>query len=402
MKLVIPTNFSDDYFEKIDFSQTEEIYGKMNTDLIGGGRAAFTLPPVKEKQVVQFVNETHKRGMKFNYLLNGTCFDNLEVTKKGYREIRKQLDWISNMGVDVVTVSLPMLLEIVKKHYPNLSASVSIQVVINNLERAKYWEALGADKLNISYVDLNKDFIEIKKIRKTVKCKIQTIANLICMNRCPFVTLHANYNAHTTQNGHCSNHFGLDYYLSNCATKLLSDPAEILKSAFIRPEDIHLYEEEGVDNMKLVERSMTTDHLSTIVKAYTNREYDGNMMNLIHGFSKYIIHKTGETLLQGKKYLFQPSQVNVFKLGGLLFELMKLREKKEFNESFDLYIDNKKLDGFMDLFHNHKCPRNCDTCTYCGDFAEKAVSYLVPIEEHKVNMELFRKSKQVLINGDLF
>ncbi|HQQ93747.1 MAG TPA: U32 family peptidase [Bacteroidia bacterium] len=402
MKLVIPTNFSEDYFDKIDFSATEEIYGKMNIDLIGGGRAAFTLPPVKKEQVVKFVNETHKRGMKFNYLLNGTCFDNLEVSKKGYGKIRKQLDWLSEIGVDVVTVSLPMLLEIVKKHYPNFSASVSIQVVINNLERAKYWEGLGADKLNISYVDINKDFVELRKIRKAVSCKIQTIANLICMNRCPFVTLHANYNAHTSQGDHCTNHFGLDYYLSNCASKLLSDPVEILKSAFIRPEDIHYYEEEGVDNMKLVERSMTTEHLSTIISAYTKREYDGNMMDLIHGFSKYVIYKKGESFLKGKQHLFQPSHVNVFKLGGMLYELIQLKKKKEFNESFDLYIDNKKLDGFMDLFYKHSCPRNCSTCTYCGDFAEKAVSLLVPVQEHNKNMELFKRSKQVLINGDLF
>ncbi len=402
MKLVIPTNFSEDYFDKIDFSQTEEIYGKMTIDLIGGGRAAFTLPTVKKEQIVEFTKETHKRGMQFNYLMNGTCFDNLEVSKKGYWKLRKQLDWLCEIGVDVVTVSLPMLLEIVKKHYPQLSASVSIQVLINNLERAKYWEDLGADKLNISYVDLNKNFKELRKIRKHVKCKIQTIGNLICMNRCPFVTLHGNYNAHTSQSNHCMDNFGLDYYLSNCAGKLLSDPVEILKSAFIRPEDIHYYEEEGVDNMKLVERSMTTDNLARIVNAYSKREYDGNMMDLIHGFSKYIIYNKKNFFLTGKNYLFKPSHVNVFKLGGLFAKLNKLREKKEFNESFDLYIDNKKLNGFMDIFFKNKCGRLCDNCTWCRDFEKEAVSYLVPIEEHKKNIDLFLKSKDVLINGELF
>ena len=37
MKLTIPVNWEDDYFEKIDFSATEEIYGKLNVGLIGGG-----------------------------------------------------------------------------------------------------------------------------------------------------------------------------------------------------------------------------------------------------------------------------------------------------------------------------------------------------------------------------
>lgn len=33
-------------------------------------------------------------------------------------------------------------------------------------------------------------------------CKIETIANLMCMNKCPMVTLDADYNAHTSQKNH--------------------------------------------------------------------------------------------------------------------------------------------------------------------------------------------------------
>ena len=48
MKLTIPVNWEDDYFDKIDFSMTEEIYGKLNIGLIGGGRPALTMPEVKK------------------------------------------------------------------------------------------------------------------------------------------------------------------------------------------------------------------------------------------------------------------------------------------------------------------------------------------------------------------
>ena len=50
MKLTIPVNWEDDYFDKIDFSATEEIYGKLNVGLIGGGRPALTMPEVKKKK----------------------------------------------------------------------------------------------------------------------------------------------------------------------------------------------------------------------------------------------------------------------------------------------------------------------------------------------------------------
>jgi collagenase-like PrtC family protease len=402
MKLTIPVNWEDDYFEKIDFSQTEEIYGKLNEDLIGGGRPSLTLPPVKKEKVKTFVEEAHKRNLKFNYLINGTCFDNLEITRNGYRDIRKMLDWLSEMKVDGISVSLPMVMEIIKKNYPHFSISASVQVRIDGFEKARYWESLGADKINISYVDINKNFEEIRKIKEKTTCKIQTIANLMCMNKCPMVTLHGNYNAHASQKKHVNDNFSFDYYLFTCAEKLLSNPVEILKSAFIRPEDLHYYEEAGVDNIKLVERSMTTDALARIVKAYTDRSYDGNMMDLIHGLSKYIIYNNKDRYWKGLKYLLQPSKINLFKAHKLVNQLHELRQEKAFNESFDLYIDNKKLDGFMDFFHKGHCHRDCNICSYCDKFAAQAVSYLVPIEEHEKAMESLRKTKMMMLKGDLY
>jgi len=402
MKLTIPVNWEDDYFEKIDFSETEEIYGKLNVGLIGGGRPTLTLPNVKKEKVKEFVTEAHRRNLKFNYLMNGTCFDNLEITRTGYKDIRKTLDWLSENEVDGISVSLPMVMEIIKKNYPHFSISVSIQVRVDGFEKARYWQNLGADKINISYVDLNKNFEEIKLIKEKTTCKIQTIANLMCMNKCPMVTLHANYNAHASQKNHVNDNFSFDYYLFTCAEKLLSNPVEILKSAFIRPEDLHYYEEAGVDNIKLVERSMTTEALARIVSAYTKRSYDGNMMDLIHGLSKYIIYNNDKYYWKGLKYLLQPSKINLFKAHKLVSQLNELREEKAFNESFDLYIDNKKLDGFMEFFHKGHCNRDCEKCKYCDGFAEKAISYLVPVEEHEKAMQSLRDTKEMMIKGDLF
>ena len=403
MKLTIPTNWSEDYFEKIDFSQTGEIYGKMNPDLIGGGRAAVGMPSIKKDKIEGFIQKVHDRGMTFSYLINGTCFDNLEVSRKGYKQIREFLDWLSEIKVDSVTVALPMLVEVVKKFYPKMQVSVALHTQINSFERAKYWESLGADKINVSHVDVNKDFDELRRIRKAVKCKIQVLGNLMCQNQCPSVTLHANFNAHASQNNHVMKNFGLDYYLASCSGNLLNNPVEILKSAFIRPEDIHLYEKEGVDFLKLADRYMTTDALASIVSAYTKRSYDGNIMDLMLSFSKYRMFNEGNlALLKGMKYVFQPRKVNVIKLGKYLSMLNDLRTKAGFNKSFDLFIDNTKLDGFMKIFYENKCSRNCDECKWCDKYAEKAISYLVPVEEHASNMNMWRETRNVMVSGDIF
>jgi hypothetical protein len=216
------------------------------------------------------------------------------------------------------------------------------------------------------------------------------------------VTLHANYNAHASQKNHVMDNFSFDYYLFSCAYKLLSNPVEILKSAFIRPEDIHLYEEAGVDNIKLVERSMTTDALALIVKAYTQRSYDGNMMDLIHGLSKYIIYNKDKHYWKGLKYLLQPSKINLLKAHKLVSQLSIARKEKAFNESFDLYIDNKKLDGFMNFFHKGLCQRDCNTCNYCDKYAKKAIRYLVPVEDHQRIMKSLKDTKDMMVKGELF
>ena len=78
------------------------------------------------------------------------------------------------------------------------------------------------------------------------------------------------------------------------------------------------------------------------------------------------------------------------------------RKEKEFNESFDLFIDNKKLNGFIDFFHQGHCQRDCKTCSYCDTYAKKSVRYLVPVEEHKKIMDSLKATKDMMVNGELF
>ncbi len=116
----------------------------------------------------------------------------------------------------------------------------------------------------------------------------------------------------------------------------------------------------------------------------------------------YIIYNKDKYYWKGLKYLLQPTKINLFKAHKLVNQLNELREEKAFNESFDLYIDNKKLDGFMDFFHKGHCHRDCNECNYCNKFAEKAISYLVPVEQHDKAMESLRQTKSMMIKGDLF
>ena len=195
MKFSVPTNWQDDLLSDIKKKDVVEVYGKLAKDYIGGGRASAIIPNPSKKKAVQHIRDLSKNGFKFNYLLNSTCLDNEEFTRKGQGKIYKLLAWLSAIGVDSVTVAIPYLLEMIKKQYPNFRVSISTHTGIDSVQRAKNWEDLGADKLTLSVLDVNRDFRQINKIRKAVKCKLQVIANLTCLYNCPFYKYHAHVNS---------------------------------------------------------------------------------------------------------------------------------------------------------------------------------------------------------------
>jgi len=402
IRLTIPINWQEDYFERIDFNNVEEVYGKLKFDLFGGGRSPLSLPHVSKFRLRGSIRTLHARNVRFNYLINATCLDNQEITATGFRAIRKFLDWLVSMGVDSLTVSLPFLLQVIKKHYPGLKVTVSTQVRVDCLERAKYWEELGADSIVLSYVDLNRNARELARIVKHCSCGLQLIANLICRTRCPFVGLHGNFNAHASQAGHRCGGFALDYYSLFCMARMFSDPREVMRSCWIRPEDLVLYEKIGIQKIKLVERGMTTEALSAIVSAYTARSYSGNFMDLIPTMSKYLYFSQGD-LSRKLKPLFHPRKLNVSKLWGVYKIFEGLRENADYYKNFGLYIDNRKLDGVVEHLIATDCSgTSCDACNYCAGVSKEAIAVLGDQATHLKNVSSLSLLLDRLVAGYYF
>ncbi len=59
------------------------------------------------------------------------------------------------------------------------------------------------------------------------------------------------------------------------------DPVNLVRSDFIRPEDLDTYRELGVQRFKIVDRSCSTEALAERVKASTNRHWDGDLLRLL-------------------------------------------------------------------------------------------------------------------------
>jgi len=387
MKLSIPTNWQQDLIPRLEKDNLDELYGKLACDFIGGGRASFLIPHVSKKQAALHVKEAHQNGLQFNYLLNTSCLGNLEWTASGQKRIRQLFDWLVYIKVDQVTVAIPYLLELAKKCYPQLKVAISTQAGIDTVERARFWNDLGADKLTLSVVDVNRNFGLLKRIRKNVKCELQLIANLLCLYRCPFYKYHSVLNAHASQSGYRLKGFVIDYCSLKCTSYRLSHPVEFIRSLWIRPEDTHYYEDAGIDSIKLVDRGMNSEAISLIANAYSKRRYDGNLLDLMPHATKNIMFQDSG-LMHKLRYFLRPLLVNIFRLqkGRGLFSGTRI------------YIDNNKLDGFINHFLSSDCSlRSCQECTYCQNVSNEVLK-IYPDDQLK------RMDKYIseLVSGDMF
>ncbi|CAK0780479.1 hypothetical protein CCP3SC15_760001 [Gammaproteobacteria bacterium] len=66
-----------------------------------------------------------------------------------------------------------------------------------------------------------------------------------------------------------------------CAQAYLTDPVKLLRSPFIRPEDVGVYRKLGIDIIKLSDRSESTAFLLNTACAYLQEYYHGNLFDLI-------------------------------------------------------------------------------------------------------------------------
>ena len=115
-----------------------------------------------------------------------------------------------------------------------------------------------------------------------------------------------------------------------------------LKANFIRPEDMSLYNQIGINHFKLTGRTGTTEYIKNIVSAYLNQHYTGNLLAL---------WKHLETIGNESDNTFEP----------------------------DFFIANECLDGFLEFWFknkNHLCSNEVcgETCLYCDNFFSRIAS----------------------------
>jgi collagenase-like PrtC family protease len=362
MKFSVACNWDPALLNRLshESASVDSLFGQITDDPFGGGRGSFLAPKVTRDGAREFIAEARKRGFHFNYLLNGACQDNLEMTREGNRILFDHIEWVASTGADKVTVTLPILLVWIKHHFPQLKVVVSSWARVANVKRAKYWEGIGADEIILAE-SATRDFAALRSMRRVLRCRIEVIANPSCLYLCYLDTNHINMMSHSAQGGHVSGGFVLDHCQVYCQRMKLAQPEELIRARWVRPEDVGDYEEVGVDTLKLLERFRNTESLMQVVRAYEDRCFDGNFVELL------TLPRRNAYNPPNLEYLIRPDVVNV----ELMLEMADI-----FGYSFSdvMDIDNRSLDGFAEHFKTHDCYHSsCEECGYCKRWAQKVV-----------------------------
>ncbi len=328
MRLIVPTTFERDFIEALADYPVGRMYGSLSTE--AGARAKAWLPQGGEQELEAHIADARSRGIGFFYTMNASCSSNREFSAEGQRWLAERLGWLVDVGAEGVVSASPYIIDMVKQRYPELRVCVSTIANVDTVEKALFYERLGADSVYLADY-INRDFKLLRAMRKRVRGDLVVALNLGCLMQCPLRDYHANFISHASET--LDRGCYLDYSLARCTQIKAERPVELMKAPWIRPEDLHKYENLGFTSFKIAGREMGGEWVLRAVAAYSARKYTGNLNDLLIGF------------------------------GGI----------DPFGR-FPVYLDNTRLDGFIDFFAKKDCRLGCSGCNYCEDWLQRAVS----------------------------
>lgn len=330
MKLVVPAVLDDTFLEDLVDVPISHLYGSLPGD--PSLRERGWLPLADADGLSRYVARAADGGRGFFYALNAGCLANEEFTSAGQRWLVDRLGWLVDIGAEGVVLANPYLVAFAKARFPDLAVAVSTAACVDSVDKAQFYESRGADVIYLPEY-INRDFRLLRELRRRTSLRLVLLANVGCLLHCPLRTFHIQAISHSGRAEELGTY--VDYSLMWCTSEKTRDPALMVKSPWIRPEDLGVYEDLGYTEFKLAGREMDRAWVERVCRAYTARRHDGDLNRIILGFDQ-----------------MEP------------FGAVPVR------------LDNRALDGFIDFFHRKTdCRLGCRDCRYCDDWGERALRY---------------------------
>jgi collagenase-like PrtC family protease len=289
IKICVPSRFEPELLDALEPLQREtgrihEVYGSLSRSVIGSGRPARRLSqqggsPTFD-DVRRFTERAHGSGIRVNYLLNSAVLDHAEYTRAGRERILDYVGEAADAGVDMVTIAVPYLIELVRSHLPELPVSVSVICEVASTNSLRLFERYGAQRVQLAE-DCNRDLPLLELLSGAASSDLSLVVNNGCLRFCAYRAYHNTLCSQGSQSDK-PEHGYIDYPLLKCSAVRARDPVEILRSPWIRPEDLPYYEERfGIELFKIAGRQLPLERILDMAGAYARLGYDGNFMDLL-------------------------------------------------------------------------------------------------------------------------
>lgn len=335
MKLVVPHPGHFDALreileakEKRGLDEVTEVYMSGSPEVMGSGRA--TLHSARIADIAEQTEYAHRHKVKMNIVINPSCLGGNHLTYEGYKVFSRYFEQLSTAGVDGVTVAEPYLIELLRD-FP-METVVSCIAHVDSPQRAEFFEDLGADTIAVD-TNINRNFAILDAIQHAVSCELKILVNEGCLYKCPFRHAHFNLFSHITSSRSTllsaqSRSTGIfsDYYFDKCIAIRVRDPAQLVRSPWVRPEDVREYESLGIEHFKIAGRANAVNWIIKCMEAYARRSFKGNLLELIDCPSEL-------------SYLF--------------------------------YLENELFEGSIKQWQG--CKKRCGECCYCDDLTANVV-----------------------------
>lgn len=309
-------------------NRIREVYLNGPQDFAGSGRITDRL---KEEEFINLLHDIHREELRANLVMNATCEGSTWYSPE---VVKAKLDFITRMhqehGLEAITVANPIYIKAIRQHLPDLEICASVLGDIDCVQRALVFAGAGANIITPD-TSINRNLSLLKQINQVTGCELKLMVNEGCLYKCPFRKFHFNYMSHKSiELGPVEG----DVFFANCSQVSLNDPSQILKSGWIRPEDLSKYHD-ITTFFKIVGRARRQTFVLRATQAYMQQAWNGDLLDIVSS-----------------------------SLNSLGIE-------------FGASLNNRKLDQYEFFDKVTSCNYDCSHCHFCEELAQKLVRFQV-------------------------
>lgn len=219
-------------------------------------------------------------GVNLDLLFNANCYGGNAVSQYLQNQVISVLEHLEGLlgGIQTVTTTSPAVAWVIKQEFPGIEVRASVNMRIGTVRGMEYVAHLFDGYYVQRDRQRNREYVEeLKEWADSAGKRLYMLANSGCLGFCSGQTFHDNLVAHEKQ---VDESLRMEGFRPHVCWNYLSEPKNwpvVLQSSWIRPEDLHHYED-LVPLMKLATRMHARPDM--IINAYVDRRYRGNLLDL--------------------------------------------------------------------------------------------------------------------------